>query len=121
MNHQNLVQQYIALWNEADASRRLALISTTFTPDATYTDPQMAGTGHQGLSDMIGAAQRQLPGLRFRLSDRPPEAHHGYLRFSWLLGPDEGPSLAGGTDVVELYGERMQRVVGFVDFAPAAE
>lgn len=120
MNHQHLVQNYIALWNEADASRRLALIRTTFTPDATYLDPQMTGTGHQGLSDMIGAAQSQLPGLRFRLSDHPTEAHHGYLRFSWHLGPDEGTSVAGGTDMVELHGEQMQRVVGFIDFAPPA-
>lgn len=88
MEYQELVQQYLALWNELNATQRLNAVQQVMTADASYDDPQMSGQGHAGISDMIGAAQAQLPGLHFRLSERPVEAHHDYLRFSWLLGPD---------------------------------
>lgn len=118
MDNTELARRYIALWNETDPDQRLEAVRAVLGDTATYSDPQMTGAGHQGISDMIGAAQAQLPGLRFRLSETPVEAHHEFLRFSWLLGPDEQTSLAGGTDIVEVKGSQIQKIIGFIDFAP---
>ncbi|OLV20272.1 nuclear transport factor 2 family protein [Deinococcus marmoris] len=116
MDHHELVQQYIAVWNETDAECHLALVKAVLTGDATYADPRMTAQGQQGISDMIGVVQTHLPGLRFSLAERPVEAHHGYLRFSWLMGPVGGASVSGGTDIIELRGGLLGRVIGFVDF-----
>ena len=62
-----VVDTYIASWNEGDEARRRELVGQTFTDDARYLDPLMAGEGTDGITAMIGAAQAQFPGHRFEL------------------------------------------------------
>ena len=40
-----VVDNYIAAWNESDQERRRSLVSETFTEDARYLDPLVAGEG----------------------------------------------------------------------------
>ena len=40
-------------------------------------------------------------------------------RFSWELGPEDGPPLAGGVDFGALVGDRLEALTGFLDFAPS--
>ena len=61
-----LVDRYIAIWNETNAGRRRALIDTTWTEDAAYLDPMMRGDGRAGIYAMIAAVQERFPGHRFR-------------------------------------------------------
>jgi hypothetical protein len=69
---------------------------------------------------MIATAQGQFPGYRLRLASGI-EAHHDYLRFSWVAGGTaEAPLYIKGTDFVVIAGDgRIKSVVGFVDAAPA--
>lgn len=114
-----LADRYIAAWNEADADARLTLVAQTYTEDATYLDPMMTGEGHKGISAMIGTAQGQFPGYRFRRSGEVQE-HHGRVRFSWELFPEGGDALVKGTDIAILEDGRFRDVLGFIDEAPAA-
>lgn len=112
-----LATQYIALWNEADATRRSALAGALFTSGAAYLDPMMAGEGPDGISGMVGAAQQQFAGLSFSLRGEP-EATGDCVRFSWSLGPAGGPSIAAGTDFARVNGGRFSAVTGFIDQKP---
>ena len=49
------------------------------------------------------------------------EAHHDYVRFSWVAGGTaEAPLYIKGTDFVIVAGDgRLKSVVGFTDAAPA--
>ena len=118
-NPTKIAETYIDSWNETDAGRRAARIAETFTPTAVYSDPMMRGEGHDGLSAMIAGAQAQFAGLRFRQVGKV-DAYADRIRFSWELGPDEGPALAGGTDFGTIEDGRLATVVGFLDFAPQA-
>ena len=112
-----LVEQYIASWNERDPSARLALVTATFADDADYIDPLMSGRGIDGIDAMIAAAQEQFPGHAFTLAEGP-DAHNDRVRFSWLLAPTGEPAIIGGTDFAQLATDgRMQSVTGFVDAA----
>jgi hypothetical protein len=115
---EGLVDSYIAAWNARDAGDRAALVARTWTPDATYADPLMSGAGHAGIDAMIAAAQGQYPGLIFSRRGAP-DVHGDNLRFSWDLGPQGGPPMAGGTDFAVVEGGRIRTVTGFLDFAPA--
>lgn len=118
--HDQLIDTYIACWNEADAARRAALASETFTEAATYTDPLMEGRGPDGIAAMIGAARAHFPGLSFRRAGKV-DAHHDLLRFTWELADGDGPAVAAGTDIAELAADgRFARVLGFTDLAPGA-
>ncbi len=112
-----LVDAYIAIWNETDSGARQALIARTWTEDGSYVDPLMEGDGHTGIDVMTAGAQAQFSGLQFRRTSEI-DAHHNVARFTWELGPADGPGVAGGCDIATLAGGRLQRIVGFLDFMP---
>jgi hypothetical protein len=119
MNASTLADQYFAMWNEADADRRAALIEAIWTADATFVDPSFEVTGHDALNKLVGTAQQMFPGLAFvRVGDI--DEHHTYLRWTWHLTAPGADPVAGGTDIVVLTDDgRIEQVIGFHDFAPA--
>src|SRR5215831_18625793 len=62
----DLVERYIAVWNEVDPDRRQRLIADTFSDGASYVDPLMASEGHAAIDGMVRAVQERFPGYRFR-------------------------------------------------------
>jgi hypothetical protein len=116
---EQLIDQYIAAWNETDPATRRALIARTWTEDGRYLDPLMSGEGHDGIDAMVGAVQTQFPGYRFRRTGEL-DTHHERVRFSWELGPEAGPPLAGGVDFGVVSDGRLHTITGFLDFAPGA-
>ena len=113
-----VVDRYIATWNETDPARRRELIERTWTEDGEYLDPLMAGEGQEGVDAMIEAVQARFPGYRFRRTSEI-DAHHDRVRFSWELGPDGDAALAGGLDFGVIADGRLQSITGFLDFAPS--
>jgi hypothetical protein len=116
-----LIDRYIAVWNETDTARRRALIARTWTENATYLDPLMAGEGHAGIDAMVQAVQDAYPGNRFRRTGEV-DVHHDRVRFGWTLGPDGGPALAQGIDFGVIAPEQLLAgVTGFLDQPSAAQ
>ncbi len=112
-----VARQYLAVWNEADAKRRRALITEVFTPDARYVDPMASSAGHDGIDAMIAAVQQQFSGLRFTVHGAQ-DGHNQFARFSWALGLEGAAPVAYGTDVVTLAEDgRISSVTGFLDAA----
>jgi hypothetical protein len=112
-----IVDGYIAVWNETDGAARQALIAAGWTEDVSYTDPMADVSGREALDGLVAAVQAQFPGFVFRRLGEV-EAHHEFLRFSWEAGPADSEAVVAGTDVATLAGGRLQRVVGFLDVTP---
>jgi len=109
-----VVDDYIAMWNEADDGARREIIARTWTDDATYIDPLMSGTGPDGIGAMVAAARQQFPGHTFRLT-MGPDAHNDRVRFAWRLVADAGP-VAAGVDFATVAADgRLQAVTGFLE------
>jgi hypothetical protein len=86
-----IVDGYIAVWNETDGAARQALIAAGWTEDVSYTDPMADVSGREALDGLVAAVQAQFPGFVFRRLGEV-EAHHEFLRFSWEAGPADGCS-----------------------------
>ncbi len=119
-NVNEIVVRYLAAWNEREPKRRRDLVAKVWTEDGTYVDPAREGRGHDSLDAMLATVQQQFPGYRLNLASGV-EAHHDYVRFSWVAGgTPEAPLYIKGTDFVVLGSDgRMKSVVGFTDAAPA--
>jgi hypothetical protein len=119
-NANESVVRYLAAWNEPDPTRRRDLVARAWTEDGSYVDGARDGHGTEALTAMIGAAQQHFPGYRLHLASGI-EAHHDYVRFSWVAGGTaDSPLYIKGTDFGVLAGDgRLKSVVGFVDAAPA--
>jgi hypothetical protein len=113
-----IVTQYLEAWNTTDAATRKAAIARVFTETATYTDPLVAVTGHDELDAAIAGVQAQFPGWVFTLAG-PIDTHHSQARFTWNLGPADGPTVVVGFDVAVLDNGRVSQVLGFLDKVPA--
>jgi hypothetical protein len=112
-----IAEQYIAVWNETDAERRLKLLETHWSADARYVDPMMQGSGHAQISALVGGVHQRYPGFRFKLKGQA-DAHGEHLRFSWTLGPSGAEELVEGTDFVQLESGKLRAVTGFLDKVP---
>jgi hypothetical protein len=112
-----IVDGYIAIWNETDHAARKALIADTWTEDATYTDPLADVSGHEGIDGLIATVQAQFPGFVFRRLGEV-DAHHAFIRFAWEAGPADGDAVVAGSDVALIDDGRLRRVVGFLDLVP---
>jgi hypothetical protein len=108
-----LVDRYIAMWNETDAGRRRGLIAKIWTDGASYLDPVLSGEGLDGIDAMVKAVHGKYAGHRFkRTSD--VNVHHDRALFSWELGPEGGPALVKGVDFATLSNEGcLKTVTGF--------
>ena len=62
----DLIDRYIAVWNETDPAVRRDLIARTWTPTALYRDPVQEGDGRDGIDAMIRTVQERFAGHRFR-------------------------------------------------------
>ena len=114
-----LVDRYIDVWNSTDPQQRAAGIRDLFAQGATYTDPLAAVAGHEQIDQLIGGAQQQFAGLRFRRGE-VFDTNHDIARFTWELGGNGTDDAAAiGYDVVQVDGDgRITQVLGFLDRVP---
>ena len=115
----DLVERYIASFNETDATRRRQLLASLYVTDSTYTDPHVDLRGTEQIDGFISQTQERFPGFTFKLAG-PVDAHHDQARFQWQAGPSDDPEQYIGFDVIVAEDGRISSVYGFTDAAPAA-
>ena len=116
---QEIVQRYIASWNETNPERRRKLVGELWADQASYIDPLAEAHGQDEIDAVIAAAQAQFPGFVFTLNG-PVDAHHQQARFTWDLGPADAEPVASGFDVAVMTEDgRLRIVLGFLDKVPA--
>jgi hypothetical protein len=115
----DIIEKYIATWNETDPARRRALIEELYAVDATYTDPLADLRGYAEIDAGVAGAQQMFPGMVFALAG-PVDANHNQARFSWHLGPAGAEPVVIGFDVaVADAAGKLSSVHGFLDKVPA--
>lgn len=119
-NHTDLIDRYIAMWNETDAGKRRDLIARTWAENASYVDPVLQGDGRSGIDAMVASVHERFPGHRFRRTS-DVDTHHDRVRFSWELAPAGGPAVVSGVDFGEVAGDRLRTITGFFNAAPAQQ
>lgn len=116
---QQLVDGYIAIWNETDEAKRQKLIEQIWTPNASYVDPLAQVAGYDGINALIAGVHAQFPGSKFRRTGAI-DAHHNCVRFGWEMAFQGQSAFAGGIDIGHIENEKLQSIVSFLDFAPSA-
>jgi hypothetical protein len=112
------IDAYVATWNETDPERRRAGIARAWVERGSYRDPVMASDGHAGLDAMLAGVQAKFPGFVLKRISKI-DHHNDAVRFSWSLGPADGPSVVEGVDFCALAQDgRLASVAGFIDKMP---
>ncbi len=93
---QQLVEQYIQIWNETDATQRPARIAKIWAEDGVQFTSQHEYRGYEGLAKRVESAHEEFVkqgGFVFKLAGEY-EAHHGAVKFTWEMVPAEGGKVA---------------------------
>ncbi|MFI7078445.1 MULTISPECIES: nuclear transport factor 2 family protein [unclassified Micromonospora] len=115
-----LVERYLAIWNETDPARRRREIDDLFAVEGRYVDPLVVAEGRDAVDATIAAVQDRFPGMTFRVVG-PVDGHHQQVRFAWELGPEGVEAPIAGFDVATLDDDgRLTQVLGFLDRVPVA-
>jgi hypothetical protein len=116
-----IVDAYLAVWNETDATARRQKIDSLWAENGVYVDPLASVSGRAGFDELVAGVQAQFGGLRF-VRGRAYDEHHNIARFTWDLVPADGAeAVVIGFDVVVLDDAgQIQGVYGFIDKMPAA-
>ena len=115
----NLVQNYIAVWNERDAGKHRQLIDSVFSDACVYIDPNDSVAGKDEIERLVKALQARVPDLRFTLAGHA-NAHHDQVLFGWTLAaPGASTPAATGVDMAVLDGDRIRKLHGFVNPRPS--
>jgi hypothetical protein len=115
----DLIERYLACWNETDPTARRKLIDDLWAETASYTDPMAEAHGRDAIDATIAAVQGQFPGFVFTPAGAV-DAHHRQARFTWGLGPDGAEPIVIGFDVAVADEDgRLTTVLGFLDKVPA--
>ncbi|MDT4973865.1 MAG: hypothetical protein QOG22_4008 [Pseudonocardiales bacterium] len=115
----DLIERYLACWNETEPAARRKLIDDLWAEDASYIDPMAQAHGRDAIDATIAAVQGQFPGLVFTPVGSV-DAHHRQARFTWGLGPAGVEPIVIGFDVAVTDGDgRLTTVLGFLDKVPS--
>jgi SnoaL-like protein len=116
---QEIVERYLAAWNEKNGTKRRELVDALWAEDGSYTDPLADAHGRAEIDGLIGAVQQQFPDFVFTLGGAV-DAHHEQARFTWHLGPaGAAEPVVVGFDVAVLDGGgQIGSVYGFLDKVP---
>lgn len=103
-------ENLLEVFGQRDATRRLAAIERLHAPQVVFTDPGGFVTGHQALNakarDILESAP---PDFVFRPAGSAYSAGDiAYIR--WSFGPDGGPPVVTGTDVVVVADGRISKL-----------
>lgn len=86
VNANELVDRYVAIWNEPKPELRRKLIDETWAEEGVYYNRLFTAGGRDLIDLVIGTANQEYTakGLTFR-SGSDAFGHHGGIRFTWSL------------------------------------
>ncbi len=119
-----LVNRYVAVWNEPDAALRREGIAQLWAEDGAHFTPSLEARGYPALEVRVAGAYEKwvkAGGFVFRSAGNA-EAHHNGVRFNWEMVPAAGSAAAAvGFDFLVLGDDgRIRLDYQFLDRPPAS-
>lgn len=97
--YNDLVDRYIAVWNEDDPDVRSKLVGELWAPDGTYYNRMFVASGRDVLTFVVGRAHDEYAAKGFCFRSRNDAyGHHRGLRFGWVM-------VSAATGEVDTFGE----------------
>ena len=104
------------VFSEPDPAKRLAAMAELWAPDGTLFEQQEAVSGHEAISESVGALLRQLPPETVFTPAGPAMGHHGLGLLRWAAGRRGGaPGPVSGTDIALIKDGRIHELYVFLD------
>ena len=108
----NLIDGYLAAWNESDAMTRLQILQRVWADDGHFTGWGSDVKGRDALSHIIARLHKSVPGTVFSLNGALTISTN-FVLFAYIIKAPNGIEL-NGTDFGEIADDgRLRRIVTF--------
>jgi len=111
------ISTFFDAWALSDADARLAKITASCSADVQYADPRSQGnlSGIDAVNEYVGMFSANAPGWSAKVlsTDTTADMHRATVAFGGM-GPDGKEMVQHGQYFVELDGEKISRMTGFV-------
>ena len=86
VNYNELIDRFVALWNEPDPQARRKLVDELWAEDGTYVNRLFTAQGRDLIDNVIATAHKDYvaKGFSFKSSSNA-NAHHNGITFTWVL------------------------------------
>lgn len=102
------------VFGERDAVKRLTAIERLYANDAVLHEPHASARGHEQINDAVSALLSQLPQAFVFTARSPAFGHNGIGVLKWRSGPQDGPAVVTGMDVVHFRNGRIHSLFVFI-------
>ena len=99
MSVERIIAAHLQVFNAPAGPARRKAIAQLYTEDVVAGKPDVRLTGHAGVDQAVAGMQAQLPGMRITRTG-PLQAVHELVIFSWTTGPEGGPAVVSGREVL---------------------
>lgn len=120
--YSQLVERYVAVWNEADAAERRRMIAELWSEEGLHANRRTEWRGHAQMMDRVtGSYEKSIRdgGYRFETAGNA-EGYRNVVRFNWYMRPASGGKvIAQGVELLVLdEGGRIAADYQFIDPTP---
>jgi hypothetical protein len=116
-NIQDIIERYLAAWNNLDPHQRSIAMQAVVADDCYYADAHLpdALTTKEAHNQFITQFRTKFPDFSLQLNSLP-QGHHNYYRFGWQLLKADGSVFTKGMYFGEIDDEgKICKIIGFVD------
>jgi hypothetical protein len=108
MNVMDLVDRYVAVWNEPNADERRKRIRSLWAPDGTTCYGLLDAHGYEAIEARVtGSWDKWLRGGTYTFRPKNAVCHHGVIKFDWVMCTVPGGDVeAGGLSFLILNPDR---------------
>jgi hypothetical protein len=94
---EELVERYVAFWNESDPDRRHERLAELWAQDSAYVSPSSKKLGRAAIELEAAAAYEAFVAKGFIFRSKRGDGHHNVVRCDWEMrrSADEAPAAAG--------------------------
>ena len=111
------LETFFSAWGMSDADERRAAIASVISEDAVYADPRSSGgiTGIEAVAAYVAMFSENAPGWEAHVvkSDETAGVTRATVSFGGK-GPDGTEMIQHGQYFVEMNGDKLKKIVGFV-------
>lgn len=120
--YDQLVERYVALWNEADLAERRRMIAELWSEEGVHANKRTEWRGHAQMMERVtGSYEKSIRdgGYRFETAGNA-EGYRNVVRFNWYMRPASGGKVAAqGFELLVLDdGGRIAADYQFIDPTP---
>ncbi len=122
-DYEQLVERYVALWNESDGPQRRNRIAELWAEDGTHANKRAEWRGHQAMDARVtGSWEKSIrDGGNVFVAAGNAEGYRNVLRFNWYMKRASGGQIAAqGFELLVLASDgRIAADYQFIDATPA--